>query len=422
MPLFSDLFRGDPKLEACAVQDSAHVAQGARGEHVKKIQTALNLIDAAGLVVDGDYGPATARAVLIYKQKRDIVNRARQSQPDNIVGKMTIASLDKELLFQVDPVVIIGRQVPVEISPRTLFSFSPRRSGAPAPIRGTTLGAVIRGNPYVPQNASASDGMPPSIPPNKNYAVPVTIQPPLTGGNFIEFEIVNGSGINGTAAVAPVHLQRSAILTVTGKTQTTPGNAGQLQIQAKLNGVIKATSGGFSVCAHPLNVRIDRVARDVFDQSGAGMQVVEKIESDSPDFQDMDRVEVSELVEAFKRDDPPFQSGSGFVNNSGFQPVIPPSSDLSQVDTHVEPRPRPGPPGKSVKIQVHMFRCFRCGATDKPVPHSGFEVTHEVFRAGNGFKHRVSKKGEDVGITAPSGVSIKSKPGLGTARSSEHDL
>jgi hypothetical protein len=44
------------------------------------------------------YGPSTAAAVLKFKQKRNIVNRAYQTQADNIVGKMTIAALDNEML------------------------------------------------------------------------------------------------------------------------------------------------------------------------------------------------------------------------------------------------------------------------------------------------------------------------------------
>jgi hypothetical protein len=47
--------------------------------------------------VDGIYGPATANAVLRYKRKRDIVNRSYQTSADNVVGKMTIASLDREI-------------------------------------------------------------------------------------------------------------------------------------------------------------------------------------------------------------------------------------------------------------------------------------------------------------------------------------
>ena len=69
MALQSQLFRGDSALEAAANVDSAHITPGARGPHVEKIQTALNILDSAGLEVDGRYGPATANAVLSYKNK-----------------------------------------------------------------------------------------------------------------------------------------------------------------------------------------------------------------------------------------------------------------------------------------------------------------------------------------------------------------
>ena len=98
MALTSALFRGDAKLEAAAVSDPAHIVPGARGDHVKKIQVALNLLDNAGLSTDGIYGSGTANAVLAYKRKRNIINTAYQNQADNIVGKMTIASLDREVL------------------------------------------------------------------------------------------------------------------------------------------------------------------------------------------------------------------------------------------------------------------------------------------------------------------------------------
>jgi peptidoglycan hydrolase-like protein with peptidoglycan-binding domain len=84
MPLSSRLFQ----LEAAANDDSAHITPGARGPHVEKIQTALNILDSAGLGVDGRYGPATATAVLNYKTKRNIINRSYQTLADNIVGKM----------------------------------------------------------------------------------------------------------------------------------------------------------------------------------------------------------------------------------------------------------------------------------------------------------------------------------------------
>ena len=100
MPLSSRLFQGDAALEAAANNDSAHVTPGARGPHVEKIQTALNILDSAGLGVDGGYGPATATAVLNYKTKRNIINRSYQTSADNIVGTMTMAKLDEEMRAQ----------------------------------------------------------------------------------------------------------------------------------------------------------------------------------------------------------------------------------------------------------------------------------------------------------------------------------
>src|SRR3569833_1181466 len=112
MPLQSELFRGDARLESALVNDAAHVKQGDRGEFVTKMQTALNQIMNAGLAADGAFGPATARAVLAYKRARNIINRAYQTQADDIVGRMTDAALDGELANQrpaVMPVVIIGK-------------------------------------------------------------------------------------------------------------------------------------------------------------------------------------------------------------------------------------------------------------------------------------------------------------------------
>ncbi len=94
MALQSQLFRGDTKLEAAAVSDPAHILQGAAGEHVRKIQQALIQLDGAALDPDGKYGPATATAVSAFKQKRQILNT--QGKIDNIVGKKTMAALDRE--------------------------------------------------------------------------------------------------------------------------------------------------------------------------------------------------------------------------------------------------------------------------------------------------------------------------------------
>lgn len=101
MPLQSQLFRGDRALEACLVDDRAHLVEGSRGPHVRKVQQALALTDGALIALSEisseTYGPGTAAAVLDYKSARGIVNFSYQTSADRIVGKMTIASLDREM-------------------------------------------------------------------------------------------------------------------------------------------------------------------------------------------------------------------------------------------------------------------------------------------------------------------------------------
>jgi peptidoglycan hydrolase-like protein with peptidoglycan-binding domain len=102
MALQSNLFRPDQRLQRTLTLDSAHVVPGDRGDHVARIQVALQDLD--GLEIYEDelaeklYGPSTAAAVLSFKRARKIINRSYQTTEDNIVGKMTIAALDKEML------------------------------------------------------------------------------------------------------------------------------------------------------------------------------------------------------------------------------------------------------------------------------------------------------------------------------------
>ena len=78
------------------------MAPGNRGDFVGLIQIALIEIDNAtidaGELAGEIYGNSTAAAVLAYKKRRAIINRSYQSSADNIVGKMTIRSLDDDML------------------------------------------------------------------------------------------------------------------------------------------------------------------------------------------------------------------------------------------------------------------------------------------------------------------------------------
>jgi hypothetical protein len=102
MALKSFLFAGNKALEQCAVSDPHHILRGARGVHVGKVQAALESLDGAEIArgewIDKTYGPTTQAAVLAYKKKRKIINRSYQTAEDSIVGKMTIASMDDELV------------------------------------------------------------------------------------------------------------------------------------------------------------------------------------------------------------------------------------------------------------------------------------------------------------------------------------
>jgi len=134
MSLRSKLFSGDRKLEAAAVSDPGHITPGSTGAHVTKIQAALTLIDDAEIAEDEIrrqlYGKTTSDAVLSYKQKRTIINRSYQTTADNIVGKMTMASLDSEMLTQ-------------EAVPRKRVQIKPLDYHRVRPVRPPVLAALI---------------------------------------------------------------------------------------------------------------------------------------------------------------------------------------------------------------------------------------------------------------------------------------
>lgn len=100
--LMSELFRDDPKLQACLVNDAAHVMLNAKGLHVRKIQYAVMVLTGGQLPpseLEKDfYGPATAKLIKAYKTQRRIINHSYQASADDIVGKMTIVALDAEMV------------------------------------------------------------------------------------------------------------------------------------------------------------------------------------------------------------------------------------------------------------------------------------------------------------------------------------
>src|SRR4051794_33997037 len=96
MALISRRFAGVAELEACAVEDNAHLLLGTQGPHVALVQQALiDLGEEIASGASGNYGPDTEAAVAAYKTERQILNFAGQIDP--IVGKKTIVALDAEI-------------------------------------------------------------------------------------------------------------------------------------------------------------------------------------------------------------------------------------------------------------------------------------------------------------------------------------
>jgi hypothetical protein len=96
MALTSRRFAGVAELEACAVDDSAHLLLGSQGSHVALVQQALiDLGEQIESGATGTYGRDTEAAVTSYKTARSILNVAGLIDP--IVGKKTIAALDLEI-------------------------------------------------------------------------------------------------------------------------------------------------------------------------------------------------------------------------------------------------------------------------------------------------------------------------------------
>lgn len=257
-----------------------------------------------------------------------------------------------------------------------------------------TIGRVIRDNPYVPHDANTGAGMPDSVPPSKTYEVAVTVTnwTASCSGKHIDLSVANTSSDNGTATLSPAQVNGNGTfkITVTGGDQTNPGHGGQLKIQAKLDGAPKAESAGFTVCAHPLNWT-DTLYADIDEPSRVGVVVQDGWDSDSGgSIAGLDQAEISEVVEYDAPTSPPF-SGAGGANNSGYLAA----NELTQ-DTHTIGRPAAGPTATWERRQLSIFKCHRCGASDKVQPHSGLKIVHEVFLAGGQWKHRVKKFGAAV--------------------------
>jgi hypothetical protein len=85
-------------LERCAEKDAHHITTGSVGEHVRRIQVALNELSNVFLIPDGKYGNKTANAVVSFKEAQTPpLRQPGQRIADNIVGIRTVKALDKQM-------------------------------------------------------------------------------------------------------------------------------------------------------------------------------------------------------------------------------------------------------------------------------------------------------------------------------------
>ena len=112
--LRSDLFKDDPKLEACATSPAGHIAPAKpgqvppRGAHVAKIHEALAILEP-GATIQKPRRLAWSTALRPptpcwpTSGGKKIINTSYQHEADNIVGQMTIAKMDEELFGKPAP-------------------------------------------------------------------------------------------------------------------------------------------------------------------------------------------------------------------------------------------------------------------------------------------------------------------------------
>ena len=270
------------------------------------------------------------------------------------------------------------------------------------------IGRVIRGNPYVSRGAKYAR-LPDSLPLNKTYQVEVEVK----GKKTVDLAIINSDSNNGSATITPSRITATQIVTIKGTAMTKEGCGGNLRIEAKVDGVVKAVSAGFSVCCHPVYF-INTFNSDLDTLEDLGVVVTDNWSSDNGVFSDLAGTEISEIVSYDgKHDSPPFQKDIS-ANNSKYL-----AGDAHTIDTHSISRGgiELTKEGISEAYQLSIYRCSRCGAVDIVMPNSGFKRIHSVYKDGEQWKHETKKTGANVTIR-------KHSTGAGNANvtSPEHEL
>jgi hypothetical protein len=288
------------------------------------------------------------------------------------------------------------------------------RGGSPAPPATVTIGNVT----FLGSNDRVA--------PTKTTTVPVTVSGLAPGGSVV-LDVEGSGGPNGSATItAGASLTGSGSVSVRGGTQTTPGNAGNLSIRARIGGTLVGRSPGFTVAAWPTDFSISRNA-DVFSATEVGLDVNISCTSDGGSLSQLNEAEHSEQVDLASRDNPPWTIVGAVTGGPGGTSGFMPATSTGLVDQHHKGRAAIdlstiGPGMYSVVYrQNFIFNDRRTGVTNRVVRNSGFTITHAIGIMTIGLLtlrvHQTVKTG--AAVTA---IGRAATAGSGTATSDAHLL
>jgi len=288
------------------------------------------------------------------------------------------------------PCMISGQNIQIVHSGQKAVLTQLKPKVKPEEIKHVSIGRIIRGNPYVSHDA-VNVGLPDSLPLHKTYQVEIQVE----GKGVVKLAIINSSTDNGNATINPTSITGTTKVTITGTAKTKPGFGGNLKIEATVNGVVRATSQGFSVCCHPINYVVTYYA-DVYNTDKLGVMVQIGWSSDNGVLSDLVDTEISEKVSQGIKNSPPFQSTLP-IQVSGYQSGYIPHG-IIYADNHTYPRRSLSLTAEGINevFQLFIYKCKCCGASNIVMPNSGFKITHKIFKVGTQWKHKTEKMGTPV--------------------------
>jgi hypothetical protein len=250
-------------------------------------------------------------------------------------------------------------------------------------------------------------GMSERIPPRKSINVPITISGG-SKGTKVDISIDGAGGSNGDGTIngkASVTKKSSGTLTLKGTQQTVPGNAGKLNLVAKVGGAEVGRSNSFTICAIPTEVKVK--FGGLITGTERGIKMTTYNNSDSGKVTDLDQVQMSEMVQ--------YQNGAGCFagitsgSNSGYLRA---KASPHGVDSHSTPISLISGVGYIESVQGFKFKDDRSGVTDIGVKNSGFMIERTVTVDKKSNKYITTHKYGTP--TTVSGISVQT--GQGSAK------